>query len=147
MSCGGHELFYTTHYYGRSLAELIELLEAHGVKTIVDTRSKPTSRRPEFSSQSLQAELEKHSITYVWIPELGCPADLRTKAWRSGDYSELWAWYREKVLGDVFWKCMVRLRGLPKPVAFMCVEQDPVRCHRHLIAQALTEAGNEVSEI
>lgn len=143
----GAQRFYTTHYYGRTIDEFISTLTAYGVRTLVDTRSNPKSRFAEYDAQNLRARLEQHSIKYITAPQLGCPARLRVRAWRTGEYSPLWEWYTQNVLEKVFWDFMEKLREEPKPAAFMCVEKDPEKCHRHLIARALEQAGYTASEI
>ncbi len=63
---------YTIGHSTRSLDELVAALRGHGVATLVDIRSFPMSRRlPHFNRESLEQELPKHGITYVWLKELG----------------------------------------------------------------------------
>lgn len=139
--------YYTTHYHGRSITQFLQTLLEHGVKTLVDTRSNPKSRLTEYCGENLRRTLEENSIRYVPAPQLGCPSHIRAKARRKGDYSELWEWYNKNVVEAVFWKFMGELEAHPKPVAFMCVEEDPAKCHRHMIAKALQQAGHRVKEI
>lgn len=141
------EQFYTTHYYGRTIGEFLDTLTKHGVKTLVDTRSSPTSRQADFEAQNLRSTLEQHSITYVSAPQLGCPRNLRLRAWRTGQYGPLWEWYTKNVIEKVFWGFLATIADKPRPVVFMCVEKDPEKCHRHLIARALIDAGHSVTEI
>jgi len=140
-------VWYTTHYYGRTIEEFLDVLVAHRVGTLVDTRSQPASRRPEYGSQRLGEALRDHSVVYLSAPGLGCPRRLRLEAWRTGDYSGLWDWYTRNVVETVFWGYVELLRGYPAPVALMCVERDPALCHRHLLADALRRAGYTVAEI
>jgi uncharacterized protein (DUF488 family) len=63
---------YTIGHSTRTLDELIAALQGHGIKTLVDIRSFPMSRRlPHFNRESLEQELPKHGIGYVWMKELG----------------------------------------------------------------------------
>jgi uncharacterized protein (DUF488 family) len=63
---------YTIGHSTRTLDELVGALKAHGVSTLVDIRSFPMSRRlPHFNRASLEVELPKHGIDYVWMKELG----------------------------------------------------------------------------
>ena len=63
---------YTVGHSTRSLDELFALLRASGVRQLADIRRYPGSRRyPHFSRESLAAELPKHGIAYVHMPELG----------------------------------------------------------------------------
>jgi uncharacterized protein (DUF488 family) len=63
---------YTIGHSTRTLDDLVAALQGHGVKTLVDIRSLPMSRRlPHFNRESLEEELPKHGISYVWLKELG----------------------------------------------------------------------------
>lgn len=60
---------FTIGHSTRSIAELLELLRAHGVRTLVDVRSIRRSRtNPQFDEAALRAALGR---LYVVIPELG----------------------------------------------------------------------------
>jgi uncharacterized protein (DUF488 family) len=63
---------YTIGHSTRTLDELVAALQAHGVGTLVDIRAFPMSRRmPHFNRESLEVELPKRGIRYVWMKELG----------------------------------------------------------------------------
>jgi uncharacterized protein (DUF488 family) len=63
---------YTIGHSTRTLDELVAALQAHGVTTLVDIRAFPMSRRmPHFNRESLELELPKRGIAYVWMKELG----------------------------------------------------------------------------
>lgn len=63
---------YTIGHSTRTLEQLIAALQAHGVDTLVDVRAFPMSRRmPHFNRESLERELPRQDIQYVWMKELG----------------------------------------------------------------------------
>ena len=63
---------YTIGHSTRSLQELIAALQAHGIRTLVDIRSFPMSRRlPHFNREALELELPRAGIAYVWMKDLG----------------------------------------------------------------------------
>ncbi len=63
---------YTIGHSTRSLDELVAALQANGIRTLVDIRAFPMSRRlPHFNRESLEQELPKHGIAYAWMKELG----------------------------------------------------------------------------
>jgi uncharacterized protein (DUF488 family) len=63
---------YTIGHSTRSFEDLVEALRGHGITTLVDIRSFPMSRRmPHFNRESLEVELPKHGIAYLWLKELG----------------------------------------------------------------------------
>src|SRR5438270_11411809 len=63
---------YTIGHSTRSLEELIESLQAHGIRMLVDIRAFPASRRlPHFHRESLEEALPTAGIEYRWMKELG----------------------------------------------------------------------------
>src|SRR3989442_8484085 len=63
---------FTIGHSTRSLEELIGALQAHSIRTLVDIRSFPTSRRlPHFNRESLEKSLPETGVKYVWMKELG----------------------------------------------------------------------------
>src|SRR5438876_12299408 len=62
---------FTIGHSTRSLDELIEVLRAHSIQTLVDIRSFPMSRRlPHFNRESLEETLPKAGIRYIWMKDL-----------------------------------------------------------------------------
>ena len=65
-------IIYTIGHSTRSLDELIAVLQAHSINTLVDIRAFPMSRRlPHFNRESLQSTLLQAGINYVWEKRLG----------------------------------------------------------------------------
>jgi len=63
---------YTIGHSTRSLDDLIASLRAHQIKTLVDIRAFPMSRRlPQFNRDSLVETLPAFGIKYVWMKTLG----------------------------------------------------------------------------
>ncbi len=63
---------YTIGHSTRTLDELVDALRAHDIRTLADIRAFPMSRRlPHFNRESLEVELPKHGIEYIWRKELG----------------------------------------------------------------------------
>lgn len=132
--------FFTCGYTGRKLDDLVASMIEAGVQCLIDIRQHPVSMyRPEVSKKNLEAELATHGITYLHIPELGVPRDVRGQAIDAGTRDPIWEWYDEHVVGllnlDTF------LNFADHPVALMCTEADPTECHRHRLALSLEEKG------
>jgi len=139
---------YTIGHSTRSLDELLALLRASGVKQLADIRRYPGSRRyPHFSRDSLAAELPKHGIAYVHMPELGgrrSPAkDSPNDALRNAQFRG----YADYMGTSEFAEAVDRLIELEGPVAIMCAEAVPWRCHRSFVADDLVRRGVEVVHI
>src|SRR5215831_14250130 len=63
---------WTVGHSTRALDELVALLRAHEVDTVVDVRTVPRSRRhPQFEKTALVESLPRAAIRYVHMPGLG----------------------------------------------------------------------------
>jgi uncharacterized protein (DUF488 family) len=125
--------------------EFVELLRGAGVELIADVRRYPGSRRqPHFERTALAAILLEAGIGYRWLGEtLGGrrkpSPDSANGAWESDQFRG----YADHMASDEFAAGLAELEGLAREqrVAVMCAEAWWVRCHRRLIADALTARG------
>jgi uncharacterized protein (DUF488 family) len=141
---------HTIGHSTRPLAELVALLAAHGVRRLVDVRTVPRSRHnPQFNREALPAELARAAIAYVHMPGLGGlrrPAkDSTNTAWRSAGFRG----FADYMQTESFAQNLDALlaQAATEPVAIMCAEAVPWRCHRSLISDALTARGVPVAHI
>jgi uncharacterized protein (DUF488 family) len=74
------QVAYTIGYERADEARFVETLRLNGVRTVVDTRANPTSRRPEYRKRRLEATLLGAQIRYYWEPSLGVPKQYRPLA-------------------------------------------------------------------
>lgn len=134
----------------RSLAEFVAMLVAHGVRSLVDVRTIPKSRRhPHFALDALSVSLPALGIGYTWLNELGglrkpVPHS-RNGAWRNASFRG----YADYMQTSEFAAGVERLIALAEgaDVAIMCSEAVPWRCHRSLIGDALLVRGVSVLDI
>jgi len=134
----------TVGHSTRTLEDLIRLLKAHGVKLVVDVRTIPRSKRnPQFNQESLPGSLRTSGIDYVHLKELGGlrhpKADSENKAWRNLSLRGF-ADYMQTAEFEAGLERLIIL-SQERTVAIMCAEALPWRCHRSLIADALTVRG------
>jgi len=62
--------FYTIGYWGwRDVREFIEFLKDLGIRILVDVRRFPRSKNSGFNRENLEAELNKHTMRYVFMGE------------------------------------------------------------------------------
>ena len=132
--------FYTIGYEKKTIEQFIDLLKAAKIQTLVDVRKNPVSQyKLDFNKERLEETLRQHAIRYVHHPELGVPSEIRRKLGETGDYDWFFKQYDENVIPKLGEEA--DFQSLNYPIAVMCVELDPTRCHRHRIALALEERG------
>lgn len=120
-------------YQGRSLPDFVAELQGRGVRTLVDVRLNPVSRKPGFSRRTLSAALASAGIDYVHEPELGNPRENR-EAFRNGE-TAAWERLRARIEEPPGRAALGRLVELAQsqPVAVLCFEEAPEHCHRRLV--------------
>jgi uncharacterized protein (DUF488 family) len=129
----------TVGYQGRTAEELVELLDAAGVKALVDVRLTPLSRKTGLSKHRLAARLADVGIDYVHLPPLGNPRENRD-AFRRGD-PEARERYAARLGTPEARSALAQLadRARQDLVALMCFEHDASECHRTIVAGALAD--------
>lgn len=141
---------WTIGHSTRSLEELIGLLKAQAIVLLLDVRITPYSRRcPQFNTDSLKKPLEAAGLRYRHLPALGgrrqSLPDSINRGWKNASFRG----YADYMQTAEFWKGLEELmaHGRKEPTAIMCAEAVPWRCHRSLIADALSANGWEVRHI
>lgn len=141
---------FTIGHSTRPLPAFIALLAANGVDLLVDVRTVPRSRHnPQFNRESLPEALAAAGIGYIHVPGLGGLrhplVDSRNTGWRNLSFRG----YADYMQTPAFATEIARLvdQAAQKHCALMCAEAVPWRCHRSLIADALTLRGIRVEDI
>jgi len=147
---GARGTLYTIGHSTRSTRELIELLRAHGVEQVVDVRTIPKSRHnPQFSRPAITRSLHLAKIGYRQMKALGGLRHARPDSINLGWRNASFRGYADYMQTEDFAAGLERLEQLAarRPTAIMCAEALPWRCHRSLIADALTVARWRVLHI
>ncbi len=135
----------------RDFDEVLAMLRANGVSTLVDVRSYPSSRKfPQWNQDAITDALPA-DIGYRWIRDLGgrrhTPAGVQSPngAWRVKAFRD----YADYMATEGFRAGLAELRQVEAESvpAIMCSEAVPWRCHRRLITDALIAEGVEVFDI
>jgi uncharacterized protein (DUF488 family) len=141
---------FTVGHSTRPIEELLALLAGHGMRTLVDVRRFPASRRhPQFSRDALAASLATAGIEYIHEPDLGgrraARPDSPHTAWRVAAFRG----YADHMDTPEFQAALERLRRRSEEAtaAILCAEAVPWRCHRRLISDALVARGHRVMHI
>jgi len=136
---------YSVGHSNRPVAELVALLQAAGVTTLVDVRAQPAStRHPQFSMDALRAALEPEGIIYHWAGrQLGGFRQPKPGSPHIALESDGFRGYADHMDTDTFQRGVSQLvnLGMKSPTAFLCAEKLPEQCHRSLIADYLALQG------
>jgi hypothetical protein len=143
-------LVMTIGHSTRTLEEFIRLLQVHGVACIADVRTVPRSRHnPQFDKALLPSSLKQAGLGYVHLPGLGglrhAKPDSPNRGWRNASFRG----YADYMQTPEFKQSLEELILLAnqQPIALMCAEAVPWRCHRSLIADALLVRGIRTEDI
>src|SRR4030095_3214268 len=141
---------WTIGHSTRTAAEFEEILLAHHIKTLVDVRTYPISRRfPHFNQKKLSEHLARVSVEYCHLPSLGGMRkplrNSKNSAWKNASFRG----YADHMETDTFTNGISELLKIARssPTAFMCAESLWWKCHRSLIADYLKSKGHEVIHI
>lgn len=142
---------YTIGHSTRPLCDLIEALQANEIKTLVDIRAFPRSRRlPQVNRELLETSLSSAGIRYVWMKALGgyrkkIRDDSPNIALRNASFRN----YADYMLTAEFEAAMAEVIALAEKsrTAYMCAERVYFRCHRMLVSDWLVAHGHEVMHI
>ena len=140
----------TIGHSNRSLEEFLAMLHGHGVELLVDVRTVPRSRHnPQFNLENLPASLAAAGVRHVHMPGLGGLRHARKDSQNTGWRNDSFRGYADYMQTPEFAKNVDELLAMDndRRVAVMCAESVPWRCHRSLIADALTARGVPVQHI
>lgn len=144
------DTIFTIGHSTRPIDEFIHLLGQNGVTRLIDIRTVPRSRHnPQYEQTALEKSLPQAGIQYIYMKDLG---GLRPKVQNSknlGWHNQSFRNYADYMQTTEFTKAANELITLAKkaPVAIMCAEAVPWRCHRSLVGDALLVRGIKVQDI
>jgi uncharacterized protein (DUF488 family) len=140
-------LIYTIGHSTHTIERFVELLKQHSIETVVDVRSAPASRFvPHFSKRAVEAQLPRHGLSYVYKGDAvgGLPADISLRH-EDGRTNYDRVAQTERFKNGIDWLVD---RATSSKVVLMCAEENPAKCHRHLlIARVLNARGVNVQHI
>ena len=138
---------FTIGHSNLALDDFLGLLQQHGNQTVADVRTTPRSRWvPHFGAGPLREALSRRGIGYVpFGRELGGRP-------QGGEfYDEQGHVLYGRLAGSPLFQAGIDrlLAGAQtRRIALLCSEEDPCRCHRHLlIGRVLRDRGVAVSHI
>jgi uncharacterized protein (DUF488 family) len=152
-SVEGQPVVRTIGHGTRTIEELAALLSAAGIATLIDVRRYPSGKRqPHLSRERLAADLAERGVAYEWWGEAlgGRRAATATTGLDSGWRSPAFAAYSGYMSTPAFRGALAQMEARARAgeaLAIMCAETVWWRCHRRLIADALTLDGVTVEHL
>jgi uncharacterized protein (DUF488 family) len=141
---------YTLGHSNRTIEEFIEILKTYKIEQVVDIRSIPRSmHNPQFNKDAIAKSLRSRHINYKQMKDLGgfrhTLKDTINKGWRKPSFRGFADYMQTDKFNIALEKLIVISNN--KTSALLCAESVPWRCHRSLIADALTARGVKVKDI
>jgi uncharacterized protein (DUF488 family) len=144
------QTLWTIGHSTKPIDEFLALLKAHGIQQLIDVRTIPRSRHnPQYNNEALSKSLRDEDMSYKHMPKLGGLRKPKKDSINTGWRNESFRGYADYMQTDEFRKALDELmaEGRLQLTAIMCAEAVPWRCHRSLIADALTIRGWDVRHI
>ena len=122
---------FTVGYGGRDKDDLLALLRAHGVTTVVDVRLRPDRAsmgiwvKAKSSDKGIESWLREADIGYCSLVELGNVFL---------DFSD-WKERYQRLLDSAGVLLIERLKTIPAPMCLLCAEKRAAECHRTQVAE------------
>ncbi|MCZ4318470.1 DUF488 domain-containing protein [Aequorivita viscosa] len=141
---------WTIGHSTRTFGEFLKLLQAFNIKTLVDVRHYPGSRKfPHYNKDSLEISLPENNVEYTHLVDLGGrrkpEPNSKNDAWRLDSFKG----YADYMQTEQFKQALKSLKEIAadKHTAIMCAEAVWWSCHRSLIADILKVDGWTVLHI
>lgn len=151
------EILYTVGHSNQTFEEFMQLLIPHEIDCIIDVRSMPYSKyTPQFNSEQLKAQLNKHGILYAHFGnEFGAR---RTDCLKNTEFKKKGIVevkpqvnFELGVSTENFLHGVERLKkalSQGRHLSLMCSESDPLGCHRYsFLSRYFYENGWDVRHI
>lgn len=131
---------YTIGHSTHSMDEFLAMLQSFGIKTLVDIRSMPGSRKfPQFNKENLKISMEEAGIQYIHQSDLGgrrkIKKDSKNTRWNHPSFRS----YADYMETEEFKNAIIKLEqtAIEQPTAYMCSEAVWWRCHRSMVSDYL----------
>ncbi|MCG3140639.1 MAG: hypothetical protein HDKAJFGB_01716 [Anaerolineae bacterium] len=144
-----NEIFAIGHST-RPFDAFVKLLHAHDIQILADIRTVPKSlHNPQYAQANLAPALARENIRYAHLQRLGGLRKAKPDSINLGWENASFRGYADYMQTPEFEQGLDELIALAQEgrVAMMCAEGNPFRCHRQLVADALTARGIPVYHI
>ena len=141
---------FTVGHSTLPIERFVRLLQTFGIERLVDIRTIPRSQHnPQFNNTALASRASAAHLGYVHCPALGGLRHPSRASLNAGWRNKSFRGYTDYMQTQEFAAALQALVQMSHQsrVAIMCAEAVPWRCHRSLVADALSIRGIPVVEI
>jgi len=128
---------HTFGYEGLNIDQFVLRLVDEGVRTVVDVRANPLSRKPGFSKRALSTHLEGAGIKYIHVVEVGCPKPVRDRYKIDRNWSIYTKGFKAYLQGQSGAIDQIAKIAAKTKICLICFEADHNFCHRSFVADAV----------
>ena len=131
---------FTIGYEKSTPDALVAALTEAGVRTLIDVRAVPASRRPGFSKGKLAERMEAAGIAYAHLRDLGTPKAGRDAA-RAGQVEKMHGIFHAHMKRPEAQAALLQAIMLAEhaPSCLLCLERSHDDCHRAILAAMMQE--------
>jgi len=133
----------TIGYEGANIADFIATLKASNVRTLIDVRELPLSRKKGFSKNKLREQLEEAGMAYMHVKQLGDPKPGRLAA-RAGNMIEFRRIFGEHIKLEETQSALQEVVPVINAggACLLCFERCHSECHRSIVANELAQLAD-----
>ena len=135
------KIIYTIGHSTHPIEVFVDFLKSYEIKMLIDVRTIPKSRHnPQFNTETLEITLKEFDIQYHHLSKLGGLRHTIKESVNVGWHNLSFRGFADYMQTPSFLEGIEELEifGKKDKTAIMCAEAVPWRCHRSLIADALT---------
>jgi uncharacterized protein (DUF488 family) len=132
------------------IERFMAVLRIYGIERLVDIRTIPRSRHnPQFNDTALADSLAAEHLEYTPMQALGGLRHSRKDSPNTGWRNASFRGYADYMQTEPFQRALEELIHMSRErrAAIMCAEAVPWKCHRNLVADALSVRGVPAIEI
>jgi uncharacterized protein (DUF488 family) len=133
----------TIGYEGTTIIDFVSTLRKANIKTLIDVRELPLSRKKGFSKNSLRSAVEEVGINYFHYRDLGDPKPGRDAA-KSGNFDKFQEIFTKHLSTKKCQDAIDEVIPLIKNggACLLCFERCHKMCHRTMLAEEIITRAN-----
>lgn len=150
MKLSGKHTIYTIGHSTHTMEEFIAMLQSFNIKTLIDIRHFPGSRKfPHFNKEILSGALKGIGINYIHLEDLGGRRKVQKNSKNTRWHKDSFRGYADYMETKKFENAITQLQSiaLKQTTAYMCSEAVWWRCHRSMVSDYLKAKGWTVFHI